>query len=204
MKIAGVSTVTFSFDLGSPYGWLAAERIDALLTPHEVVWEPVLLGGIFAASGRSSWALAGDESRRGGVAEIERRARDRALPPMVWPDPWPTSYLTIMRVTTAVLREAGPDAMKRFALAAYRASFTEGVDLAGAEGIGVAAERAGLDGALLLIAAGDVANKAALRATTDAALARGVRGVPSFTLPDGRVVFGDDELDGMAPDEVAG
>lgn len=198
-----MASIIFSFDLGSPYGWLSAERVDALLAPGEVVWEPVLLGGIFGATGRSSWATHGDEPRDGGIAEIERRARERKLPPLVWPDPWPGSYLLAMRVATAVLRASGQDGLRAFTLAAYRVAFTEGVDLATAEGIGIAAERVGLSGATLLIAAGDQATKDALRATTDAAIARGVIGVPSFTLADGHVVFGDDELDTLAADEPA-
>jgi 2-hydroxychromene-2-carboxylate isomerase len=192
-----MSDVLFSFDLGSPYAWLAAERVDALLAPRTVVWEPVLLGGIFRATGRSSWALQGDEPREAGVAEIERRARERGLPALVWPDPWPDNYLLVMRAATAVLRSGGQERLRAFALAALRAAFTEGIVLATAEGVGIAAERAGLDGATLILAAGDQAVKDELRARTEAAVARGVRGVPSFTV-DGRVVFGDDELDAAA------
>ena len=55
---------TFYFDLGSPYAYLSAERIDddfedAGLEPP--VWRPVLLGGLFKRFGRGSWALT--ESR---------------------------------------------------------------------------------------------------------------------------------------------
>lgn len=199
-----MADVIFSFDLGSPYGWLAAERVDDAFAPRTVVWEPVLLGGIFAATGRSSWALAGDATRADGIAEIERRARERGLPPVVWPDPWPGSYLTVMRVASAVLRAGGQDALRRFTLAAYRIAFTEGADLATADGIGAAAERAGLGaGGGLLVAAGDRAVKDALRATTDAAIARGVIGVPSFTV-DGTVHFGDDALDAAAAAPASG
>jgi 2-hydroxychromene-2-carboxylate isomerase len=45
--------VTFYFDLGSPYAYLAAERLQRLL-PEPVVWQPVLLGGLFKFAGRSS------------------------------------------------------------------------------------------------------------------------------------------------------
>ncbi|WP_354700687.1 hypothetical protein DSM112329_00972 [Paraconexibacter sp. AEG42_29] len=193
-----MSDVTFSFDLGSPYAWLAAERVDALLAPRTVVWEPVLLGAVFGATGRSSWATQGDAPRTTGMAEVERRARERDLPPVVWPDPWPTSYLTAMRVATAVERHGGQAALRTFALAALRAAFTDGADLATADGIALACDRAGLPGATLLIAAGDQATKDALRARTDAAIARGVRGVPTFTVDGAVAAFGDDELDALA------
>lgn len=55
----------FYYDLGSPYAWLTAERI------RGATWIPVLLGGIFHATGRSSWARTG--RRAAGIAEIERR-----------------------------------------------------------------------------------------------------------------------------------
>lgn len=187
----------FSFDLGSPYAWLTAERIDALLAPRTVVWEPVLLGGLFAATGRSSWARAGDESRAAGIAEIERRARDRGLPQPTWPDGWPSDYLLSDRAATAVDLDRGQDGLRTFALAAFRAAFVDGEDLSTADGLGRAAARAGLDPALLILRAGSREVKDTLRARTDAALARGVVGVPSVTL-DGVVHFGDDALDALA------
>ena len=64
---------TFYFDLGSPFAYLTAERIREHL-PEPVVWQPVLLGGIFRLNGRSSWALSGVEQRRAGIAEVEWRS----------------------------------------------------------------------------------------------------------------------------------
>ena len=48
-------SATFYLDLGSPYVYLAAERLDDLgLT--DVEWQPISLGGLFKLTGRSSWA----------------------------------------------------------------------------------------------------------------------------------------------------
>ncbi len=66
--------ITFYFDVGSPYAYLAAERLPALL-PEPVRWQPVLLGGLFRLTGRSSWALGDYRRRQAGMAEIERRTR---------------------------------------------------------------------------------------------------------------------------------
>ena len=90
---------TFYFDVGSPYAYLAAERVDRVL-PGDVRWQPVLLGGLFKLTDRSSWALGDYRGRQTGMAEIERRARSYGLPPFMWPDPWPTDYLAAMRVVT--------------------------------------------------------------------------------------------------------
>src|ERR1700722_18798400 len=79
----------FYFDLGSPFAYLAAERLEQIL-PASAIWQPVSLGALFKATGRSSWALGGPLARESGMAEVERRARSYGLPPIRWPDPWPS------------------------------------------------------------------------------------------------------------------
>src|SRR5919206_2210473 len=118
--------VTFYFDIGSPYAYLAAERIATVL-PEPVAWQPVLLGGLFRLTGRSTWALGDHRRRQAGMAEIERRTRGYGLPPMRWPDPWPTDYLFAMRATTAAFAMG---CGRAFALPAYRHAFRRGADLA--------------------------------------------------------------------------
>ena len=128
---------TFYFDLGSPYAYLSAERIDACFEGAGLeppVWRPVLLGGLFKRFGRSSWALT--ESREEGMAEIEERAADYGLPPVRWPHPWPDSYLLSMRVATAASLE---EQTREFALAAFHQAFVLGRDLANRETLRLAA-----------------------------------------------------------------
>lgn len=186
-------TTIFTFDLGSPYAWLAAERIESV-APGPVVWEPVSLGAIFQATGRSSWAMGDPDRRAAGMAEIERRARARGLGPIVWPDPWPSHYLLAMRAATFA-DTVGQ--VHSFALAAFRLAFLEGRDLAEPAHVAQAARRAGLDPGETLAAAQRPEIKDRLRATTAAALERGVFGVPTFAAGDG-LRWGDDRLDEMA------
>ena len=94
-------TATFYYDLGSPYAYLAAERVNAVFTEAgaEVPeWQPILLGGLFARFGRRSWADGPD--REAGLREVERRASAYGLPPIAWPDPFPGNSLYAMRVAT--------------------------------------------------------------------------------------------------------
>jgi len=149
----------------------------------------VLLGGIFRATGGGSWAETA--ARAAGIAEIERRARQRGLPPLLWPATWPNDGLRAMRAATAAHRLGAGEA---FALEAMRLQFTEGRALSEPGAIAEAAERAGLDAAALLAATDDPEVKGELRATTDRAVALGVRGVPTFVAGE-RVVWGDDRLD---------
>lgn len=184
---------TFYFDLGSPYAYLTAERIDDVL-PQPAVWQPVSLGGLFKANGRSSWALGGDDSRQDGIAEIERRARDYGLEAICWPEPWPTNYLYAMRASTYAFRVGQG---REFAIEAFRHAFALGRDLAIAENVLEAAEQVGLDPGAVDEATRDPEIKLALRTATDAAHAAGVLGVPTVAV-GGELFWGDDRLQDAA------
>ncbi len=180
---------TFYFDLGSPYAYLTAERLDELL-PEPVAWQPVLLGGLFKLNGRSSWGLGESGGRATGIAEVQRRAREYGLPPLRWPDPWPSDYLFAMRLATFAF-QAGRG--RELTLEAFRAAFQEGRDLSIPEHVLDVAADVGLDREAAAVATGDPTVKAALRAATDAAHARGVFGVPTLAIDD-ELFWGDDRL----------
>ena len=68
--------IDFYFDFSSPYGYLAAQKIEALAAKHgrAVDWHPVLLGVVFRQTGTAPLTdvpLKGDYSRR----DFERSAR---------------------------------------------------------------------------------------------------------------------------------
>ena len=183
--------VLFFFDLGSPYAWLCAERLGTVIAA-EVEWIPVLLGGIFARTGRSSWART--EERRAGMAEVERRAEEYGLPEVRWPEPWPADGLYAMRAATAARRAGASEA---FALAAFRAAFVHGRDLTDPPAVLNAAAGAGLDPEAIRRAVSEAAIKDELRAATDAAADRGVFGVPTFAIGE-ELFWGDDRLEAAA------
>jgi len=188
-----MARTTFYFDLGSPYAYLAAERLVEML-PEPVVWQPVLLGGLFKLSGRSSWARGAQRSREGGMAEIERRARSYGLPPLRWPDPWPGDYLLAMRAATFAFA-AGRG--REFVLQAFRDAFQQGRDLGIAANVLDAGEHAGLGRAEVTAAVQDPQIKQALREATDAAHELGVIGVPTVAV-EGELFWGDDRLEDAA------
>jgi 2-hydroxychromene-2-carboxylate isomerase len=181
----------FAYDLGSPYAWLSAERVDALFSTPPL-WLPVLLGGIFQATGRSSWAETA--ARDEGIAEIERRASEHGLPAPRWPEPWPSNGLQAMR---AAVHAHDTGVGREFALAAFRVHFTDGVALNDEAGVRLAAERAGLDPDSVIAASADPEVKGRLRDNTERALGLGVIGVPAFIV-NGEAHWGDDRLDAVA------
>src|ERR1700752_1559455 len=74
---------TFYYDLGSPYSYLAAFRLDRVL-PVAPSWQPVWIGPILAAAERE-WRRPEDEVRQ-RHAEVEARAADYGMPPWRWPE----------------------------------------------------------------------------------------------------------------------
>src|SRR5271170_6252478 len=112
----------FYFGAMSPYSWFAAERIGALLP--QARWQGVLAGAVFKANGRTSWGLT--DARERGIADCEARAAAHGLGSIRWPDPWPTSDLTVAR---AMAYADSQGLLEPYALAAMRLSFLEGADL---------------------------------------------------------------------------
>ena len=181
----------FFFDLGSPYAYLAAERVNGTFAeagaePPE--WQPILLGGLFRRFERSSWGEGPD--REAGMRECERRAAAYGLPPIRWPDPWPGNMLGAMRVATYA-KEIGRAVS--FSLAAFRQAFAAGRDLSDPDNVLVAAAACEMHPRAVRSAAGRDAVKSALREATDRAGDLGVRGVPSVVV-GGEVFWGDDRL----------
>jgi 2-hydroxychromene-2-carboxylate isomerase len=182
----------FFFDLGSPYAYLAAERISGLFAEaglEQPEWEPILLGGLFKRFGRDSWANGPE--RDAGIAEVERRAAAYGLPPLRWPDPFPGNTLTAMRAATFA-KQTGRTVS--FALAAFRQAFAAGRDLSETDNVLLAAAACELHPNAVTRAVESNGVKRALRAATDRAAELGVRGVPSLAV-GGEVFWGDDRLE---------
>ena len=150
------------------------------------------------------------------MAEIERRARSYGLPPIHWPDPWPSDYLAAMRATTYAFA-AGADAGAgvgpvagtgtgavpgagaglEFTREAFRAAFQRGQELSIVAQVLEVAARAGLNAAAVERAIADPEIKGTLRHATDAAYQRGVFGVPTLAVGD-ELFWGDDRLEDAA------
>lgn len=185
--------IDFYFDFSSPYGYFAAERIDALAAKYrrEVAWRPILLGVIFKVSGAQplpSLKLKGPYARR----DIERGARYYDVP-FKFPTPFPIATQAPAR---AFYWQTDQDAAraKQLAQALFRAYFVEGVDISNPQVTADVAARAGADRAAVLAALEDPAIKERLKQETQAAIDRGVFGSP-YLIIDDEPFWGMDRLD---------
>jgi 2-hydroxychromene-2-carboxylate isomerase len=189
--LAATDQPTFYYDLGSPYAYLAAERIQRVL-PVVPVWQPILLGGIWKETGGRSWATT--DKREEGIAEIERRAGRYGLMPVRWPDGWPNNTLTAMRA--AIFAQQTGRAVA-FSLAAFRQAFAAGKDLSDIDNVLIAAAACELHPTAVLKGIEMPSTKERLREMTREAYERGVRGVPTVVV-GGELFWGDERLEDAA------
>ncbi len=197
---AQTHSTAFYYDLGSPYAYLAAERISRLFSEAELSqpeWRPILLGALFKWFGRSSWMLSPDRDAR--MQEVELRARDYGLQPFRWPDPGPANTLYAMRVATYA-KSIGRSVS--FALAAFRQAFAGGRDLTEPDNVAIAAAACELHPNAIAKGAASESVRLRLRQETEGAAEAGVRGVPSVLVGE-RVFWGDDQLEKAVAAAVA-
>jgi 2-hydroxychromene-2-carboxylate isomerase len=181
--------IEFYFDFSSPYGYLAAHRIDEVGAEfgREILWRPILLGAVFKATGQSplvSQPLRGPYH----VHDLQRTARRLKLPFRL-PDGFPMATIAAARAFYALERGSPADA-RRLALALFDAAFQQGINITRAETVIAIAGDLGLD-----VAAGidDPAVKQRLKMETDSAIARNIFGSPFFVV-DGEMFWGNDRI----------
>ena len=190
-----MSEVTFYFDFGSPNAYLAHKVIPQIerRTGAKFVYVPALLGGIFKATGNRSpaEAFAGIPAKLAYEGkETQRFVRRHGITEYARNPHFPVNTLLIMRGAIAAqklgLFEAYVDAV-------YRAMWVQGLKMDDPDVVKSALEAAGLPSGQLLALTQDPEVKAKLIENTEAAVAHGVFGSPSFRVGD-ELFFGKDRL----------
>ena len=186
-------TVEFFFDLGSPAAYLAFRRLPAICEAADATlqWRPMLLGGVFQATGNQSPVNIPAKGRY-LFADLQRFARRHDIPFRQNPH-FPINTLTLMRMATGLqLRE--PRRFLPYADAVYRAIWVDGLDMNEPAVVAGVLRQAGFEPDALLALAGDAEVKQRLKDDTQEAVARGVFGAPTFFV-DGEMYWGQDRLD---------
>ena len=185
--------IDFYFDFSSPYGFLAAQRIEALaaLYGRSVDWHPVLLGVIFKETGAAPLTqipLKGDYSRR----DMPRSARFHGIDDFRMPSRFPIPTQAAARIVLAL--KATNDALAtQVAKQLYRAYFVDDLDISDPDVAADVAGRAGADAATMREAIDDPKIKEALKDAVARAMKAGVCGSPFFIV-DGEPFWGLDRL----------
>lgn len=187
--------IDFYFDFSSPYGYFAAEKIDALGAKYgrAVNWHPILLGAVFKINGQQplpNIPMKGDYAKR----DILRSARWFGLPLKI-PSKFPIGSIAPCRAFYW-LQDQDAALAKKFALAIYRAYFVDGQDISAVEVALNVAVSIGIDKAALTAALNDATVKERVKHEVDTAIARNVFGSP-YMIVDGESFWGADRLDQM-------
>jgi len=196
-------TIDFIFDFGSPNAYPAWKLLPDIAARQgaQVRLVPCLLGGIFKLTGNQApmVAFGGIKGKMDyEMLETRRFIAAHGLTAFQFNPHFPVNTLLLMRGMVAAQRAGiGPaylDAM-------LKGMWEQGLKLDDPAVFVATAYAAGLDGAALLAATADPEVKAELAANTDAAVARGVFGIPSFFVED-EMFFGKERL-GQVEAELA-
>jgi 2-hydroxychromene-2-carboxylate isomerase len=186
-------SVEFFFDVGSPAAYLAWTQLPALAaaTGAGVVLKPMLLGGVFQATGNAS-PVSVPAKGRYVFTDLQRCARRFGVPLQRNPH-FPINTLVPMRAAAGV-QLTMPERLDAYLRAVFEAIWVKGLNLNDPAVVAEVWAGAGFDPAVLMALANEADTKAALRATTEEAVARGVFGAPTMFVGD-EMFFGQDRLD---------
>ena len=183
-------TLEFYFDYGSPYSYLADTQVEAIAqrTGATLVRKPMLLGGVFKATGNHSPAELPQKSAWSGF-DMPMWARHYGVPFQRNPF-FPVNTLALMRGAAAAQIDGS---FERYHPAVFKAMWVEGRNLNDIKEVAAVLTAAGLDAGKFGARIQDQDVKDRLKATTDEAVARGVFGAPTCVV-DKMMFFGNDRL----------
>jgi 2-hydroxychromene-2-carboxylate isomerase len=188
-------TLTFLFDFASANCWFAHRALPPLLqrTGARLDIEPVLLGGIFKATGNQS-PMTAFANVKGKLdyerLEMRRFAVRHGLTGFRMNPHFPVNTLMLMRGFLAARAAGQGDA---YLEAGLQGLWEEGLNFADPAVLAARLDRAGLDGAALIERGQAPEIKTALAEATEKAVARGVFGLPTFFVGD-EMFFGKERL----------
>jgi 2-hydroxychromene-2-carboxylate isomerase len=188
-----LKTFDFYFDFGSLAAYLAHTQLPKMCaeTGASVNLLPMLLGGVFQATGNSSPMTVPAKGRYVFV-DFKRFADGYGVPLNMNPH-FPIITTTLMRMVTALQMHKDPR-MQNFMDAVYRAIWVDSLNMNDPAIVGQVLTDAGFDAAALLAMANDQATKDQLKAVTMKAVERGVFGAPSFFVGE-EMFWGQDRME---------
>jgi 2-hydroxychromene-2-carboxylate isomerase len=188
-------TVEFYFDFGSPYSYLAYRALPGIAAAHgaQIVWRPMLLGGVFKATGNHS-PVEIPAKGKWLHQDLQRWAARYGAVFNNNPH-FPINTLVLMR-GAAGMQMRGSDFAK-YMEAIFHAMWEEPRNLGEPRELAAVLRQAGFDADAFLSLVNDAAVKEQLKKNTEEAVARGVFGAPTFFVGD-EMFWGQDRLDFVA------
>ena len=186
-------SIDFYFDFGSPTAYLAWTQLPKIAREAgaQLNLRPILLGGIFQATGNRSPA---DTAAKVAWMQQDMARFSKRYGVSFRNNPFfPINMLLLMRGATGMqLRH--PERLDDFVRTVYEAMWVHGLDMSKPEVVSKVFQDAGFDVNAIMALTQDPAVKETLRAATEAAVKRGIFGAPTMFVGDD-MYFGQDRLD---------
>ena len=183
-------TLEIYWDFSSPFAYLGSTQAEALAKRRgaELVWRPMLLGGVFRAIGQVDVPLFtwSDAKKKYYYDDMHRWAAYWGVP-FKFPSNFPTNSLKAMRVYLALPEERRADYRARTFNAYWAEDRNIGDDA-------VLRELVGADGEAMLARTQDPAVKKALVDATEHAVKVGVFGAPTWVVDGKELFWGQDRI----------
>jgi 2-hydroxychromene-2-carboxylate isomerase len=190
-----VATLEFFFDCSSPWTYLAFSRLPDLIarTEAEIVWRPILVGGVFNAVNKGVYERrANPEPLKASYYEKDLQDWARFCGIRIGKPPvFPVRAVAVMRCAIAA-DECG--ALVPFAKCAFEAYWGDLEDISQRDVLMKVVSRAGLDSERLIARSEDTDVKDTLRQNTEELIARGGFGSPTMFVDKDDMYFGNDRL----------
>ncbi len=188
-----MKTFEYWFDFGSPAAYLAWTQLPRLQqeTGAAVQYKPMLLGGVFQATGNQSPANIAAKGKY-SFADFSRYAKRYGVAYAHNPH-FPINTLMLMRGAVA-LQMRGDARFVNYCDAVFKAIWVDSLNMNDPATVGAALAQAGFDPMALLALTNEQATKDALKSATQEAVARGIFGAPTFFVGE-HMFWGQDRLD---------
>ena len=188
------NTVEFFFDCSSPWTYLAFEGIQASLGDIDIVWKPILVGGIFNSINPSVYV-----SRENPVPQkVRYHAKDlqdwanRRSVRIGKPKPFPVNSVKAMRGAFVAIEEG---LLVEYARAIFRRYWTDLQDISADAVLKSVAQEVGLDTINYFTKINLDLYKEKLRKNTDELISRNGYGSPTMFLNQSEMFFGNDRIE---------
>ena len=183
----------FFFDFGSPTAYLAWTQLPGICTAAgaDLVYRPMLLGGVFQATGNVS-PVSVPAKGKYMLADMARFARRYGVP-MTFNPHFPINTLQLMRGAVGV-QSRMPERFVDYVTAVYESTWVDARNMGDLATVAEVLERVGFDPRAILDLASDPAVKQALKDNTEEAVRRGAFGAPTMFVGQA-MFFGQDRLD---------
>lgn len=186
--------IEFYFEYVSPYAFIAAKQIEEIGARHgrEVVWRPVSLGHVWKAVNATNVGPGAIPQKSRYIMMDAGRSARIAGYAMAAPAVFPVDA-KLARLAFYAISATDKELAKKFADGVFDKYWAKSEEITDAAHLKDLTDRLGIDAAILDSALTDPAAKAAMIASTEAAVESGAFGMPWFKVGD-QVFWGADRV----------